>query len=165
MKYYTKEGERYLAHHGVKGQKWGERNGPPYPIKRDSNGNPISRKTFKKTDTIVLDAIKNGEVIVTMNAEKQAKHLRKNAIKDGRSYVYGNLDRAEKLIQKLYGTGEPILTKEGKWAKMERVENDSIIGVYPDNPKVKTNKAMIRYSNTGTHIHPRNPYGKKKESD
>lgn len=23
----------YLAHHGVKGQKWGVRNGPPYPLK------------------------------------------------------------------------------------------------------------------------------------
>lgn len=22
-----------LAHHGVKGQRWGERNGPPYPLK------------------------------------------------------------------------------------------------------------------------------------
>lgn len=22
----------YLAHHGVKGQKWGDRNGPPYPL-------------------------------------------------------------------------------------------------------------------------------------
>lgn len=23
-----------ISHHGIKGQKWGERNGPPYPIKR-----------------------------------------------------------------------------------------------------------------------------------
>lgn len=22
----------YLFHHGVRGQRWGERNGPPYPI-------------------------------------------------------------------------------------------------------------------------------------
>lgn len=25
----------YLQHHGVKGQKWGVRNGPPYPIEKD----------------------------------------------------------------------------------------------------------------------------------
>lgn len=24
--------EYYLAHHGIKGQRWGERNGPPYPL-------------------------------------------------------------------------------------------------------------------------------------
>ena len=22
----------YLAHHGIKGQKWGVKNGPPYPL-------------------------------------------------------------------------------------------------------------------------------------
>ncbi len=46
--YYTPEGE--LAHHGIKGQKWGERNGPPYPLKTsqkssaEKNSNPTSRK-------------------------------------------------------------------------------------------------------------------------
>lgn len=24
--------ENYLSHHGIKGQKWGEQNGPPYPL-------------------------------------------------------------------------------------------------------------------------------------
>ena len=28
--------ERYLAHHGIKGQHWGERNGPPYPLSQVS---------------------------------------------------------------------------------------------------------------------------------
>ena len=22
----------YIAHHGIRGQKWGKRNGPPYPL-------------------------------------------------------------------------------------------------------------------------------------
>lgn len=30
---------RYLLHHGVKGQKWGVKNGPPYPIKRTKKAN------------------------------------------------------------------------------------------------------------------------------
>ncbi|MCI8992256.1 MAG: hypothetical protein HFG80_05935 [Eubacterium sp.] len=38
-----------LYHHGIKGQKWGVRNGPPYPIDRSS-----------KRDTIVKDAIESG---------------------------------------------------------------------------------------------------------
>lgn len=28
--------EKYLAHHGIKGQKWGVRNGPPYPLDASS---------------------------------------------------------------------------------------------------------------------------------
>ena len=30
--FYPRNDYRYLAHHGVKGQKWGVKNGPPYPI-------------------------------------------------------------------------------------------------------------------------------------
>lgn len=40
-----------LMHHGVKGQKWGVRNGPPYPIDRDSiektSGNGIMKMNLQ----------------------------------------------------------------------------------------------------------------------
>lgn len=29
----------YLAHHGIQGQKWGKRNGPPYPLKAGEHSN------------------------------------------------------------------------------------------------------------------------------
>ena len=29
---YVKRTEDFLAHHGIKGQKWGVKNGPPYPL-------------------------------------------------------------------------------------------------------------------------------------
>lgn len=31
-----------LYHHGVKGQQWGERNGPPYPL--DSKGSSLRKQ-------------------------------------------------------------------------------------------------------------------------
>lgn len=49
----------YLAHHGVKGQKWGERNGPPYPLdssKSDGHkllsgsGSPQGKKKYKTSE-------------------------------------------------------------------------------------------------------------------
>lgn len=33
-----------LSHHGIDNQKWGVRNGPPYPLKRDSIGRVIKSK-------------------------------------------------------------------------------------------------------------------------
>lgn len=54
-----------LAHHGIKGQKWGERNGPPYPLDKQ-----------QKHDTIVEEAIKSGEVSSKINREKQLRHTK-----------------------------------------------------------------------------------------
>ena len=40
----------YLAHHGIKGQKWGERNGPPYPLKRSYKSKSRTGIFNKKTN-------------------------------------------------------------------------------------------------------------------
>ena len=33
LRHYSKPSlDEYLAHHGIRGQKWGVRNGPPYPL-------------------------------------------------------------------------------------------------------------------------------------
>ena len=36
----------YLKHHGIKGQKWGIQNGPPYPL--DDKDHSSSEKKAKK---------------------------------------------------------------------------------------------------------------------
>lgn len=140
-----------LAHHGVEGQKWGVRNGPPYPIDRSA-----------KRDTIVKEAIESGKVSKKINREKQMRHTKDGHL-PGRSYLDGGLEYAQELVNKLSGTGEAICTKPDKWLHKEKVTSPHIIGTHvnpEDGTETKTNKAMIVYSKTGTHIYPR-----KEEND
>lgn len=49
MKYcrIVHSGEPYLAHHGIDGQKWGIRNGPPYPLDRETH-TEVVREGYKR---------------------------------------------------------------------------------------------------------------------
>jgi len=139
-----------LVHHGIKGQKWGVRNGPPYPLDRS-----------KKSDTIVEDAIKSGEVSKTINREKQLRHTKSNHA-PGRSYLDGDLDYAQELVDRYSGKGEAKTNRGGSWNHRERITASHDIGVYVDEDgnETRSNTAMIIYSKTGTHIYP----ARRKES-
>lgn len=55
MKYST-----YLQHHGILGQKWGKKNGPPYPLDEQKHSNSEKKAGWKKS----LDGpIKRKEII------------------------------------------------------------------------------------------------------
>lgn len=45
-------GYNVLAHHGIKGQKWGVRNGPPYPLEKSSGGDIIKEEQKSKSFSI-----------------------------------------------------------------------------------------------------------------
>ena len=137
--------EPELFHHGVKGQKWGVKNGPPYPLK--DNGNH---------DNIVERAIESGEVKKEINREKQLRHTKSNHT-PGRSYLDGDLEFAQELVDKYGGKGDPVIDGNGDWTHKEKIEDSNIIGTYVDDSKkeTKTNKGMIVYSKTGSHVYPR----------
>ncbi len=154
--------EDWLKHHGIKGQKWGVRRGPPYPLTPETTSYkdkpPINEVLAKSQtrSTIVQDAIRTGEVSKTINREKQMRHTL-TGHPEGRSYLYGDVDFAQKLVDELSGTGRPILVKGTIWTKRERVAAKQIVGIHVDPStgiKTKTNKAVIVYSRTGAHIYP-----------
>lgn len=67
--------EEYLSHHGVKGQSWGDRNGPPYPLSRLSSG--MGEKIRKKRKAKLQ---KENEKIRKRNAalRKRNKEIEEN---------------------------------------------------------------------------------------
>lgn len=149
IKYKLSETNSELAHHGIKGQKWGIKNGPPYPINKTSYN-------------IINDAIKSGKISKLINKNKQIPHTKDNRI-SGKSYINGDLEYAQKLVNKLGGTGRPIKDRHGNWTQKERVSDNDIIGFHVDkndNIETPTNKAIIVYSKTGTHIYPAKKEGK-----
>jgi hypothetical protein len=75
--YWATDSSESLEHHGIKGQKWGVKHGPPYPIKYvDSKGNltsngkrrkkelaEIAKKTDNKLDMSHPSSINNSTIL------------------------------------------------------------------------------------------------------
>lgn len=150
-------GYNTLTHHGIKGQKWGVRNGPPYPL---TEAQKSGLKNADGASTIVKDAIDSGEVSVKINKEKQKRHTLSDH-EPGRSYLDGDLEYAQELVDKHSGNGRPITDKHGKWTGKEEFNDDSVIGTHVDldGTETRTSNGVIVYSKTGTHVYP----GKEKK--
>lgn len=119
--------------------------------------NTVKSSTIKST--IVKDAIDSGKVSKTININKQNRHIKgSDGYIMGRSYIKGNIEDAQKLVDELSGTGKPIIDSKGNWTNKERVEASETLGVHvnpDDNSETETKKATIVYSKTGSHIIPR----------
>lgn len=72
----------YLAHHQVKGGKWGVLHGPPYPVNRDSSGRP-------KITTVIKSRLKKK---AEDRKEKRHEVDKKDVIADPRK-LYKNRDK------------------------------------------------------------------------
>lgn len=55
--------KNYLAHHGVAGQKWGQRHGPPYPL----NSNPSKQAKLKAKSKSSYNKLYGGHQGIPMN--------------------------------------------------------------------------------------------------
>ncbi len=68
----------HLAHHGIKGQKWGVRNGPPYPLSRQKAHHQRGRSeysvNYKHANAADKDAIKKAMSTTEYHANKKAKY-------------------------------------------------------------------------------------------
>ena len=57
----------YLAHHGIKGQQWGKRNGPPYPL--DAKDHSASEKKAGWKDSLNKTSRDSGSIRIVQNKD------------------------------------------------------------------------------------------------
>ena len=94
---YDKLYSDWLEHHGVKGQKWGVQNGPPYPLGSDvSTGSALKKGARKKAASGAAGTIKKVykkvKSAVQARREKRKEKRRAEMLKDPRKLVK-NMDK------------------------------------------------------------------------
>ena len=88
--------ENYLAHHQVKGARWGVRHGPPYPIVRGAGGRPKVTHVVKSKlkDSISKRKVAKEEKKEATAAEKH-EQLKREVIRNPKK-IYKNKDAFSK---------------------------------------------------------------------
>lgn len=113
-------------------------------------------KIRRDAEEPIREAIRNGEYPLTLNAEKQARHMAGTAT-EGRSVITISPEELQAIITAKAGSGRINLTDDLlKWKNTEIIDAEKEIG-YTVNKRhdiVKTNRIKIHYSKTGVHAVP-----------
>ena len=132
MIYEINEDSDFLMHHGIKGQKWGVENGPPYPLnKKEYSALEKKMAGIEKTATTVqgmATSIKSGyknsygrrgstnELNDKLEYQAQFEHKFYNTVKDANNYInklknsrlYGDNKDAQKIFKQYEQSIEKI---------------------------------------------------------
>lgn len=133
---------RWLAHHGVKGQKWGEKNGPPYPLdssKSDghrllSDGSPQGKKKLRKTKTVFVSGSSKTQ-------DEASGYYRKDLPKDIQKQLDEHMRKGNRII---VGDAPGIDRQVQDYLNSKKYKNVEVYGPgkevrYTANSKWKTN--------------------------
>lgn len=125
--YPDNEYRDYLSHHGIKGQKWGEQNGPPYPLSGKLH-NMVVRGNKKRADKRRIDTLHNPKKL-----KKRAKEFTKEDIDN----ALAKMESINKLNQ--YITKKDTISDKMKQKAKSRKE---------DAEAEKLRKKIKRYGST-----------------
>ena len=119
----------------------------------------IQRKEeYNRRREEALRRIRSDEFPKTLNRGNQQKHIKDSpGYIAGRSYIYGDLDTAQDLVNSYYGKGEPQFNRKGEWNNKELVLSEDVVGVNVDEhtgDETETRRFVIHYGKKGTHIVP-----------
>lgn len=131
-------GELYLVHHGIDGQKWGQRNGPPYPLSPGEHSKAEIRAARKAQKKDTKWATKHEDKIrkkVTKATEKEMDQYLNYTLNTTQVYnADGSLSRTflnaynQKLSELMNQASSSIQAPSGKVVQWVAKRGD--VGVY-----------------------------------
>lgn len=128
---------------------------PAETVDKSEESGIIEVRENEENRTLLLKKIQSGELPLTINPEKQKRHILSEGETekpDGRSYLTITVPEAQDVINRLHGTGGiKYIKSSSKFSEL--VTDDKIIGV-DGISKSETSDALIAYSKTGTHLIP-----------
>lgn len=89
-----------LYHHGIQGQKWGRRNGPPYPLDREDYS-AVEKRKNPLTGSLKLNSLSGGMARKEYLYKKETEKEQKLQSKRPTRRVQKKLDRVEQRKKKL----------------------------------------------------------------
>lgn len=133
-------------------------------IKYNKNNEQYDRLKLSFNDAKIRERIGSDEFPLKVHEDRQGKHISTAKTFDktkNKSFlsVCNNkkaLEFSQKIIDKYHGKGELQHDIRNEWKHTELIEANEIIGFVEDIDGVlrETNRAIIHYSKTGTHIVP-----------
>ena len=122
----------FIAHHGILGQKWGQRNGPPYPldeddlsvaerkadtgeIKRDPGDGQRNMQVSSKNARDVAGTMSNSQLRqYAERLELENRYVRAVQAQEGKSFFEKTVDTMGKVAQLTESTNKVIQFATGK---------------------------------------------------
>lgn len=117
----------YLAHHGILGQKWGKKNGPPYPL--DYRKLSAEEKELAKADAIRrgdLDEVqynKNYFTDAEVNAAINRFQLNQKLSEVNAKHVQTGMEKVEKIVTNVKKAAELVDKGTDAWNVFAKVSN------------------------------------------
>ena len=108
--------DEYIAHHGIKNQRWGVKHGPPYPVRRGAGGKPKTTSIVKSRLKAALD-----NRAETLAKKKQDSQKRYEAAKEKRANKAAEkaVDEHEKLKKQIVARPKDIYKYRDQFSKSE----------------------------------------------
>lgn len=129
--------EEILEHHGIDGQKWGVRNGPPYPLDRQkvkkSSVQDKAKRVLKDADDLTLDELR--VLAQKIEWEKKLSDVAFEKKDTSSSFAKEILKTAGKTV---ISVAVPIATKYVIKQVFEKAIGDNVEVIVPGMPSKKS---------------------------